>query len=439
MAVDASGYSAANSRRPAAIILRALAVAIVAASCVWSCAAFFTPRPFGPFTSVRAPITHVSDFITGLTSCAAVGPAGLLDDGSAFYVSDWCTGTTGKYAVRGSSPSRPVASALNGLTNGLTLDDGGYYGIAGLHQAVVLPGIYAFDPVSLELDREIAPTPCHDTRGLAADPATGDLYVTGDCGLWRISAVRTPHPVVSHLVTADLDGIALAPGGSTLWVANVTAKSVDELSSTGALIAAVPIPQGAVGVAAVSAGTRSSVAGDLFVSDDDGSVVMVSTHDHDAVAAVAVGGYRNEYLAIGPDGYLYDGKVDRVEQLQPAIFGAISADARAVSRLGAARPSAAADRSRPVPLGWAVALVAVVTVSVAALVLARRRGRLRHRPGTSDHGPAGPGRPRSPPTARSTGCAGRSPIPTCCRQAHRCALPSSSWPSSPAPDRSMPT
>ena len=369
------------------MILRALAVTIVAASCVWSCAAFFTERPFGPFTSVRAPITKFSDFITGLPSCEAVGPVGLLDNGSAFYLSDWCTGTTYRYAVHPSSPSSPTASALNGLTNGLALDRGDYYGIAGLHQTIALPGIYAFDPVTLELDREVAPAPCSDTRGLAADPATGDLYVTGDCGLWRISAVDTPHPLVTHLVTADFDGIAFTPGGSTMWVANVTDTSVDELSLAGTLLAVVPIPQGAVGVASVSPATRSRVAGDLFVSNDDGSIVMVNTHDHDAVSVVAAGGYRNDYLTIGPDGYLYDAKIDRVEQLQPAIFGPVAPAAPTRSRPRAAGSAGASATSGPAPLGWALPLTAAIAAGILAPFLVARRGRLR-RTGTADPDPA---------------------------------------------------
>jgi Peptidase family M48 len=367
-----------------AVVLRALAVTIVAASCVWSCAAFFTERPFGPFTSVRAPITKFSDFITGLPSCEAVGPVGLLDNGSAFYLSDWCTGTTYRYAVH---PSSPTASALNGLTNGLALDRGAYYGIAGRHQAIALPGIYAFDPVTLELDREVAPAPCSDTRGLAADPATGDLYVTGDCGLWRISAVDTPHPLVAHLVTSDFDGIAFTPDGSTMWVANVTHTGVDELSPAGTLLAAVPIPQGAVGVALVSPATHSRVAGDLFVSNDDGSIVMVNTHDHDAVSVVAAGGYRNDYLTIGPDGYLYDAKIDRVEQLQPAIFGPVTPTAPTRSRPRAAGSAGASATSGPAPPGWALLLTAVIAAGALAPFLVRRRGRLR-RTDAADPDPA---------------------------------------------------
>jgi hypothetical protein len=370
------------------VILRALAVTIVAASCVWSCAAFFTERPFGPFTSVRAPITKFSDFITGLPSCEAVGPVGLLDNGTAFYLSDWCTGTTYRYAMDPSSPSSPTASALNGLTNGLALDHGDYYGIAGLHQTIALPGVYAFDPVTLELDREVAPAPCSDTRGLAADPATGDLYVTGDCGLWRISAVATPHPLVTHLVTADFDGIAFTPGGSTLWVANVTDKSVDELSSAGTLLAAVPIPQGAVGVASVSPATHSRVAGDLFVSNDDGSIVMVDTRDHDAVSVVAAGGYRNDYLTIGPDGYLYDAKIDRVEQLQPAIFGPVTPAAQTLSRSRAAGSAGVSATSGPAVLGWALVLTAVIAAGVLAPFLVRRRGHRRRRTDAADPDPA---------------------------------------------------
>lgn len=382
MIVDAPDYSTAYPRahrsvRPARAIIGALAVAIVAASCVWSCAAFFTPRPFGPFTSVRAPVTAYSDVITGLASCDAVGAVGLLDDGSAFYVSDWCTGTTFKYALRSGAPGKPIASALNGLTNGLALDDGGYYGIAGRHQTSALPGIYAFDPGTLELDREIATAPCHDTRGLAADPVTGDLYVTGDCGLWRISGVDTPHPVATRLVRADFDGVAFTPGGSTLWVANVAADSVEELSPAGTLLAAVSIPHGAVGVAAVSAATRSSVAADVFVSDDDGSVLMINTRDHDAVSAVAVGGYRNEYLTIGPDGYLYDAKLDRVDRLQPAIFGPVTPSRPALSPPRTASRSGSADRSWLAPLGWALAATAAVSAGVIACWLTRRRGRRR--------------------------------------------------------------
>jgi hypothetical protein len=181
-------------------------------------------------------------------------------------------------------------------------------------------GIYTFDPNTLKLGTKIVPAPCGDTRGLAVNQATGDLLVTGTCGLFRISKPSSPTPVVTQLATANLDGLTVTPDGKAIWAANLDIGGVTEYSITGKVIVSVAVPGGADGVAIASAAATHGVAGNLFVNSNDGSITMVDTHKQNALTVVAAGGSRGDFVTVGVDGFLYATQTDRVEQVQPAIF-----------------------------------------------------------------------------------------------------------------------
>ncbi|HEY0806486.1 MAG TPA: hypothetical protein VGD84_15545 [Pseudonocardiaceae bacterium] len=278
--------------------------------------------PTGSFSSLSSPLTAAVDYITGLPSNGnGVGPVGLLDDGTSFYVAD-TTATLYRYQVGQTAPEPLITSAADNLTAGLALDNKIYYGIAGTSQSAVPTGIYTFDPVTLALGPEVVPAPCGDTRGLATDPSTKDLYVTGDCGLWRISALTTAHPVASLLASGNLDGITVNPDGSAVWVATV-GFGVTEYSPTGQSLASLPIAGGADGVAIAGSAATAALRGDLFVNDNDGTITMVDVHNNNATSVVASGGSRGDFVTVGPDGFLYATQTDRVEQIQPNIFNPV--------------------------------------------------------------------------------------------------------------------
>jgi sugar lactone lactonase YvrE len=277
--------------------------------------------PTGSFSSLSSPLTAAVDYITGLPS-NGIGPVGLLDDGTSFYVADASNATLYRYQVGQTAPEPLITSVANNLTDGLALDNKVYYGIAGAFQSAIPQGIYTFDPVTLALGPMVVPAPCGDTRGLATDPPTGDLYVTGACGLWRISGLTTAHPTATQLAPGNLDGITVSPDGSAVWVATV-GFGITEYSPTGQSLASVPIAGGADGVAIAGSAADVALRGDLFVNDNDGTITMVDVHNNNATSVVASGGSRGDFVTVGPDGFLYATQSDGVEQIQPNIFNPV--------------------------------------------------------------------------------------------------------------------
>jgi sugar lactone lactonase YvrE len=300
-----------------AVVLSALSAGSLAASAASPSA---TPST-GTFSNLVSPLTRSVNEITPIPSCAP-GPVGLLDDGTSLYVADVCNGDTYRYEMGTTQPAPLQKASENGLTDGLALDNGVYYGIAGFNQAVVRSGIYDFDPTTLALKSRIVLAPCHDTRGLGADPATGDLFVTGDCGLFRLTGLGSAHPAIKTLATGNFDGLTVVNNGADVWVADV-GNGVDEYSATGALVTKVGVGGNPDGVALASPAAPSSIAGNLFVNCNNGSIVMVNVHAKNAQTIVASGGSRGDFVTVGPDGYLYATQVDRVEQIQPAIFAPV--------------------------------------------------------------------------------------------------------------------
>jgi len=81
-----------------------------------------------------SPFTGGTDIITDFPTCfsGTIGPVGLLNDGSHFFVDDFCThfnnptqdSTTYRFLVTGGSALTPQVSAQNGLTHGITVDGG---------------------------------------------------------------------------------------------------------------------------------------------------------------------------------------------------------------------------------------------------------------------------------------------------------------------------
>jgi hypothetical protein len=272
----------------------------------------------GGFATVTPPFGASVDVITDLPSCGGtlpgIGPVGMLDDGTSFYVTDWCNATTYRFLIGDTLPWPLTASAPNGFTHGLTYDRGAYYGIAGSHQSTVVPGVYQFDPDTLLPVRLIVPGPCSDTRGLVADRTTAELFVSGDCGLWRIRDAGTPVPVMARIALSNLDGLTVA-GDGAMWAADVVTGHVTCYDSTGAVATSLPMADPPSGVAVAPSWAPAAVAGKVFANGTDGVVTMVDPHGRPAAAPVAWGGTRGDFAIFGNDGYLYATQSDRIVRL----------------------------------------------------------------------------------------------------------------------------
>ena len=271
------------------------------------------------FTSIFSPLTAANDYITDVPSCG-VGPVGLLDDGQSFFVTDYCNSTTYKYDITSGAPKLTL-SLQNGFTHGLALLHGVYYGIASNEQSIVPQGVYSFSPTTLKVTSQVVGNPCGDLRGLAADPATGDLIMSGDCGLFRVKNPASAVPSFQQLAAGNLDGITVDPVTNTVWAADNGNDAVIQYYSTdGSEITSIPMQGGPDGLAIASPDAPGGIGGNLFVNRNDGIITMIDRHNANATSVVASGGSRGDFVSVGPDGFLYATQSDRVEQIQPAIF-----------------------------------------------------------------------------------------------------------------------
>jgi hypothetical protein len=272
------------------------------------------------FTTVSAPLTSATDYLTGMASCG-LGPVGLLPEATSFLVSDYCNATTYRYDTSGPAPTL-TSSLQNGLTHALTKSNGIYYGVASSNQNVIPSGVWSFSPTSLKVTGQIIGNPCNggDIRGLAAEPGGQDLFLTGDCGLFRITAPSSSVPSFTQIAAGNFDGITIDPTTGNAWVADNGAGEVVEydLSAKGRLRSYSGFA-GPDGVAIAGANAPDGVPGDLFVNNNNGTITRVDLPSG-TITTVASGGSRGDFVAVGPDGFLYATQADLVEQIKPAIF-----------------------------------------------------------------------------------------------------------------------
>jgi len=159
--------------------------------------------------------------------------------------------------------------------------------------------------------------------GLVGDPLSNDLYVATD-GIWRIQNPDSASPVVTHVYTKDgFDGMSISADGQHIWAANRSHDSVQEFSRPGSngmisLLANVPVGRGVDGIAIARGDAPGGVANNVFVNDNDGTIVRIDTNKGNAVSVVASGGSRGDFATVGPDGCFYVTQSDRVVKLRRA-------------------------------------------------------------------------------------------------------------------------
>jgi hypothetical protein len=275
----------------------------------------------GPALVVTSPgpLTNATNYLTGLPSCG-VGPVGVDAEVGFTLVTDYCNATTYRYDTSSGTPTL-VASLASGLTHGIAVQNGVYFGVASNNQSIVAPGVWMFSPRTLELERQITQDPCGDIRGLANDPSTGDLILSGDCGMYRITKVGTLEPAMTPIASGNFDGLAIDPPTNSAWVALNGDDRINRYDlATGTLLASVAIAGGPDGIAIAAPDSPGGIGGNLFVNVNNGTIVMVDVHADNATSVVAAGGGRGDFVAVGADHFLYVTQPDSVVQIQPAIF-----------------------------------------------------------------------------------------------------------------------
>lgn len=160
--------------------------------------------------------------------------------------------------------------------------------------------------------------------GLATNPVTGAIYIS--------NAPATPgtilmyNPVTKALTTLSLsgvpagtnsfDGLAVNATGTVLYAANWGGNGHVYAfnASTGAFVADLGFVAGVPDGLAI--GQSGSIAGDLFVNTNAGTVVEINLTT-DVQTLIASGGSRGDFVAVDPNGSLLLTQTDDIERLTP--------------------------------------------------------------------------------------------------------------------------
>ena len=283
--------------------LRALIAVIVAATLTLGAAGEAIAYTAGPGFSATTYAT--------LPSGTAAGVAFI---GSVMYVVDPVGG--GLYAVPAAGTITQVVT-IDGGPTGLAASGGFLYATRRVANDVVRidPALGTFTTIATGAD-----TAGLQLNALAADPVSGDLYVTSDQGyIWRIAAPGTPTPTTSpfyHLTGGPSPyGIAVAPDHS-LYVA----------VSSGPYDGVWQIAGGAQGIIGLPfAGARGVgvIPGYIFSNNSDGSItkLVIPGVGTGSTQTALSGGSPGDLAAIGTDGCFYASQGATVIRLADALGG----------------------------------------------------------------------------------------------------------------------
>src|SRR4029077_15579592 len=245
---------------------------IVAGALALAPSATYAPTDF---TSFAPPLSGANDWVVNLPG-TVLGPIGLVDDGTHFFVADLVSGDLYRLPASGGDASTAL-SAPDGFF-GLALSKGTYYATS------LSPTLYTFDPITLAATATAAILPCGGL-GLAGEPLSTDVYVNTGCGMYRVQNPTAATPTVSPFttgVTDELDGLTISADGQQFWAADLVTRSVVEFNRSGVPLQSIPDLSGPDGVGIALPNTNSggiNVSNNVFVNNNDGTVWRIDTNN----------------------------------------------------------------------------------------------------------------------------------------------------------------
>ncbi|NNM60696.1 MAG: hypothetical protein HKM03_00845, partial [Steroidobacteraceae bacterium] len=269
----------------------------------------------------------VSTFASGFAYNGGLcfGPIGLtFDPQGNLLVADNFTGLLYQFSPQGGSadPGRVIGNPFNGAgLNGLVFGkDGSLYatGRAG-PVCVIVNAVVQIDPQTGQITRYLNAPGC--PTGIAVDPLSGDLFISGYGGIFRLSNFATGAGTLINYSTVGADGMTFAPDG-TLYASDNGSGVVYSITGTNSAtpgvataIASVPGADGITlvtnpGNAALPYVVVNSNAGDIVKIDQTTSPATVTT--------IYSGGSRGDFVTVGPDACMYAIQTDRVIKITNA-------------------------------------------------------------------------------------------------------------------------
>src|SRR5205085_11248257 len=136
-----------------------------------------------------------------------------------------------------------------------------------------------------------------------------DLYVATGSGIYRIQSPDSSPMVTKVVAAGTFGGIAMTADGQHIWAANRNVDSVQEYAlptpTTAPLQASVHVGRGVDGMAIAQTTAPGGVANNVFVNDNDGTIVRIDTNNRNTVSVLASGAARGDFATVGPDGCFY--------------------------------------------------------------------------------------------------------------------------------------
>ncbi|HLX88061.1 MAG TPA: hypothetical protein VKR22_06355, partial [Acidimicrobiales bacterium] len=256
---------------------RAMSAVGVALFCV-ACVLVFTGLDAAAatdFTGFSAPLTGAHDFAVNFptrpfSGPVTIGPIGLLDDGTNFFVTDDANGRLYKFPV-GGGDATTAPNAATGIEDMILFN--------GIYWATMTykPEVVTFDPNTLAVGATAIPIPC-TTLGLSGDPSNGNLLISTTCGIYKIKNPTSAAPSV-RLFTRSRDGFdgnAFSTDGQALWAADDSAQQVLEFNRRGKVIAVIPDSHGPDGIVFAQPDTNIGgvdISNNVFVNNNDGTII----------------------------------------------------------------------------------------------------------------------------------------------------------------------
>lgn len=285
---------------------------------------------FGTAAPGYAVTTFAGNF--PLDCFTGIGPFGLgFNRNGSLFVGDFQNNNLYAFGQQGGvagpatlvgqvTPSFGLSAAGIAFTK-----DGHFYAILANGNNLV-----EVNPATASVIRNVAHFGGVPNFGLAVDPLSGDLFVSGDDGISRVSNFASGPGTVTLYTNGSFDGIAFATDG-TLYAAAEFSGGIFRINGTNA---STP---GTAAQIAILPGHPDGIAFDLnpanaskpflYVNRNDGTITRIDTSllpntpetpCATGCADIYTGGSRGDFVTVGPSGCLYATQSDRIIRITKA-------------------------------------------------------------------------------------------------------------------------
>ena len=266
----------------------------------------------GTFARYQAPFTN-SHIVATKPTCVL----GNAMDSANLFVSG-CDGHLDRFRLTGGTEADAQVSLAVGADSSLLIDRGRYYFALRGTAGGASPGVYEFDPSTLQTGPMILDIT--GVLGMVADPRGDNLFVVGTKGLYRVDDLpgRRARTLIAP---GTFDGTAISADGQTVYVSS--GQAVVGYDREGHQVVKIDVcchnPDGLVTLGGGSRVGSTDLSGSVVVNSNDGTLLRIDTTQGNSVSVLASGGQRGDFMTLGIDGCLYAAQGNNVVRMDPCF------------------------------------------------------------------------------------------------------------------------